>query len=93
MDPFKDVMYRAFNQELEKIALGTAGKLTAGAVLGVGALEGGRRVLRMKRLADAESEDIRIHNLAANAQRAQMELEMRQKLRGAAYSNPYGGGM
>ena len=47
----------------------------------------------MKRLADAESEDIRIHNLAANAQRAQMELEMRQKLRGAAYSNPYGGGM
>ena len=40
MDPFKDVMYRAFNQELEKIALGTAGKLTAGAVLGVGAPRG-----------------------------------------------------
>jgi hypothetical protein len=91
MDPFKDVMYRAFNSELEKIALGTAGKLTAGAVIGVGALEGGKRVMRMKRLADAEAEDIRINNLQENMQRAQMEIEMRQRLRGAAYGNPSGG--
>lgn len=91
MDPYRDVMYRAFHSELEKLAMGTAGKLLGGAVLGAGALEGGRRVMRMKRLADAESEDIRIRNLAANTQRAQMELEMRQKMKDAAYSNnPYG---
>lgn len=90
MDPFRDVMYRAFHNELEKIAMGTAGKVLGGAVLGAGALEGGRRVMKIKRLADAESEDIRIQQLAANTQRAQMELEMRRKMKESAYSNPYG---